>query len=91
MQNNQANKLVAEISLYPLAEKYIAPIKTFIDRLNRYPELEVDTSMTSTRVSGDYLPVMEILAKEMQRSHQEIGQAIFVCKFLNGDALGSGE
>ncbi|GAA0365733.1 hypothetical protein GCM10009092_32640 [Bowmanella denitrificans] len=83
-------KLVAEISLYPLADKYIAPIQTFIDRINQYPQLDVETSATSTRISGDYLPTMEILAKEMQRSHQEIGQAIFVCKFLNGDAMGSG-
>ncbi|WP_088332019.1 hypothetical protein [Lacimicrobium sp. SS2-24] len=91
MQNNGANKLVAEISLYPLMEKYIAPIQSFIDRLNTYPQLEVDTTMTSTRVSGEYLATMEILAKEMQRSHQQIGQAIFVCKFLNGDAMGSGK
>ncbi|MDF2180080.1 hypothetical protein P2G88_17635 [Aliiglaciecola sp. CAU 1673] len=83
-------KLVAEISLYPLADKYIAPIEDFIARLNQYPELEVETNATSTRVVGEYLPTMKLLAEEMQRSHQEIGQAIFVCKFLNGDAMGSG-
>lgn len=83
-------KLVAEISLYPLADKYIAPIEAFIERLNQYPELDVETSATSTRVIGEYLPTMALLAEEMQRSHQEIGQAVFVCKFLNGDAMGSG-
>jgi len=80
-------KLVAEISLYPLNLDYIPPIQAFIDRLNTYPQLEVNTSMTSTVVSGDYLPTMQILAEEMQRSHQRIGQAIFVCKFLNGDKM----
>ncbi|WP_438864843.1 hypothetical protein [Neptunicella sp.] len=84
-------KLIAEISLYPLNQKYIAPIQAFIDRLNSYPELSVDTGRTSTVVEGEYLPTMQILAEEMQRSHQEIGQAIFVCKFLNGDKVGSGE
>lgn len=80
-------KLLAEISLYPLNLDYIPPIQDFIDRLNTYPQLEVTTSMTNTIVSGDYLPTMQILAEEMQRSHQQIGQAIFVCKFLNGDKM----
>jgi uncharacterized protein YqgV (UPF0045/DUF77 family) len=82
-------KLVAEISLYPLNLDYIPPIQAFIDRLNTYSQLEVHTSMTNTIVSGDYLTTMQILAEEMQRSHQEIGQAIFVCKFLNGDKMSS--
>lgn len=80
-------KLLAEISLYPLNLDYIPPIQDFIDRLNTYPQLEVATSMTNTIVSGDYLPTMQILAEEMQRSHEQIGQAIFVCKFLNGDKM----
>lgn len=82
-------KLVAEISMYPLKEQYIEPIQTFIDRLNAYTGIKVATSATSTIVSGEYLPTMELLAKEMQRSHQEVGQAIFVCKFLNGDKMSS--
>lgn len=82
-------KLVAELSLYPLNQQYIPPIQDFIDRLNSYPQLSVSTSMTSTIVSGEYLPTMQILAEEMQRSHQQIGQAIFVCKFLNGDKMSS--
>ena len=30
---------------------------------------------------------MTILGKEMQRTHEEVGQAIFVAKFLNYDAM----
>ena len=82
-------KLVAEISLYPLNEQYIEPIQDFIDRLNTYAEISVITTATSTTVSGEYLPTMGLLAQEMQRSHQQIGQAIFVCKFLNGDKMSS--
>lgn len=82
-------KLVAEISMYPLTEQYIEPIQSFIDRLNSYSEISVVTTATSTRVSGEYLPTMALLAEEMQRSHAEIGQAIFVCKFLNGDNMAS--
>ncbi|MBC3765103.1 hypothetical protein [Neptunicella marina] len=84
-------KLIAEISLYPLNQQYITPIKRFIERLNQYPELTIDTGRTSTVVEGEYISTMRILAEEMQRSHQEIGQASFVCKFLNGDAIGSGK
>ncbi|MEP0176802.1 MAG: hypothetical protein ABJH28_20355 [Paraglaciecola sp.] len=80
-------KLVAELSMYPLNEQYIAPIQEFIDRLNSYEDLKVSTSATSTIVSGEYLPTMQLLAEEMQRSHKEVGQAIFVCKFLNGDKM----
>lgn len=80
-------KLVAEISMYPLKEQYIEPIQEFIDRLNTYASIKVVTTATSTTVSGEYLPTMLLLAEEMQRSHEKVGQAIFVCKFLNGDKM----
>ena len=82
-------KVVTEISLYPLKEQYIEPIQSFINRLNSYSELNVSSSATSTIVVGDYLPTMQILAEEMLRVHQEIGQAVFVCKYLNGDKMTS--
>lgn len=80
-------QLVCEISLYPLREDYIPAIQDFIDRLNQYPQLLVVTNATSTQVAGDYSDVMSVLGKEMQRTHEEVGQAIFVCKFLNGDKM----
>ena len=80
-------QIVAEISMYPLKEQYIQPIQAFIDRLNTYEDIKVITTATSTTVSGEYLPTMLLLAEEMQRSHQKVGQAIFVCKFLNGDKM----
>ena len=81
-------KLVVEISLYPLMEDYIAPIQDFIDRLNQYSNIKVSTGPTSTLVSGEYLRVVDIVGKEMQFTHEQVGQAIFVCKFLNGDKMG---
>jgi uncharacterized protein YqgV (UPF0045/DUF77 family) len=80
-------KIVAEISMYPLKKQYIPPIQEFINRLNTYKDIKVITTATSTTVSGDYLPTMQLLAVEMQRSHEKVGQAIFVCKFLNGDKM----
>lgn len=76
-------KLAVEISLYPLNESYINYIKDFIDRLNLDKQLFVLTSHTSTLVSGDYDYVMNVIGKEMRKSFEQVGQAIFVCKFLN--------
>jgi uncharacterized protein YqgV (UPF0045/DUF77 family) len=80
-------QVMVELSLYPLVNEYIPPIQTFIDRLNAYDELSVSTSSTSTQVTGEYADVMSLLGVEMQRTHEEVGQAIFVAKFLNFDAM----
>ncbi|MEG3768375.1 hypothetical protein [Alteromonas sp. 14N.309.X.WAT.G.H12] len=80
-------QVMVELSLYPLVNAYIPPIAQFIERLNSYPALSVTTCSTSTQVTGDYGEVMTILGKEMQRTHEEVGQAIFVAKFLNFDAM----
>jgi len=82
-------QVMVELSLYPLVADYIAPIQQFIDRLNTYSNITVLTTSTSTQVSGDYSDVMAVLGKEMQRTHEEVGQAIFVAKFLNFDAMQS--
>ncbi|AIF98217.1 hypothetical protein [Alteromonas australica] len=80
-------QVMVELSLYPLVNEYIPPIQAFIDRLNAYTELSVTTCSTSTQVTGEYNDVLPILGKEMQRTHEEVGQAIFVAKFLNFDAM----
>lgn len=80
-------QVMVEISLYPLADSYIEPIKAFIDRINEYDELQVQTNRTSTQISGDYEQVMSILGREMKTTHEQVGQAIFVAKFLNFDAM----
>lgn len=80
-------QVMVELSLYPLADAYIQPIKSFIERLNSYDGISVTTCSTSTQVSGDYQAVMGILGSEMQRTHEEVGQAVFVAKFLNFDAM----
>ena len=80
-------QVMVELSLYPLVNEYIPPIQAFIDRLNSYTELTVTTCSTSTQVTGEYSDVLPILGKEMQRTHEEVGQAIFVAKFLNFDSM----
>ncbi len=77
--------LSVEISNYPLAEEYIPPIKDFIDRLNRHPDLTVLTNTMSTQIFGEYDILMPILTAEMRTSFQRYGKLIFVCKFINAD------
>jgi uncharacterized protein YqgV (UPF0045/DUF77 family) len=73
-----------EISLYPLNSDFIPPIKSFIDRLNTYPELNVVTNSMSTQVSGEHRRVFEILAKETEATFGEAGRKVFVMKVLGG-------
>ena len=82
-------QVMVELSLYPLVNDYVGPIKAFIERLNSYSNLTVITCSTSTQVRGDYTEVMQVLGAEMQRTHEEVGQAVFVAKFLNFDAMSS--
>ena len=82
-------QVMVELSMYPLVNDYIGPIKAFIERLNSYSNLTVITCSTSTQVHGDYTEVMQVLGAEMQRTHEEVGQAVFVAKFLNFDVMSS--
>ncbi len=84
-------QLLVEISMYPLQGDYIPPIKGFIERLNTDERFEVATTPTSTRVSGEHFALMGFLSEEMHIAYEQVGQAIFVCKFLNADAMQSGE
>lgn len=77
-----------EISLYPLDADYIPPIKDFIERLNRYPELQVTTNAMSTQVWGEHARLFEILARETEASFGEQGRKVFVMKVLGGTASG---
>ena len=73
-----------EISLYPLDADYIPPIKDFIERLNRYPDLKVLTNAMSTQVSGEHARLFEVLGKETARTFGEAGRRVFVMKVLGG-------
>ncbi|MEM7707946.1 MAG: hypothetical protein AAF358_20515 [Pseudomonadota bacterium] len=81
------SQVSVEISLYPLTEQFVTPIADFIDRLNQYPELTVQTNCMSTQVFGPYGRTLEILAAEMQKTHADVPKASFVMKVLNGNLL----
>ena len=71
-----------EISLYPLRNDYIPPIKGFIERLNADGRFRVITNDMSTQVFGRYEEVMEALTRELRPTFEKDGKAIFVMKVL---------
>ncbi|QYJ99275.1 hypothetical protein K0J45_08780 [Shewanella alkalitolerans] len=78
-------KLTAEISMYPLKDNYIDPIKWFIGRVDTYPNIERRTNAMATQVCGEYGEVMQMLATEMEAAHEKWGKAVFVVKFIGGE------
>jgi uncharacterized protein YqgV (UPF0045/DUF77 family) len=75
-----------EISLYPLHQQYIGPIKDFIERINAEGDLRIITNSMSTQIFGDFDKVMPRLVREVRTSlaNQERNQdkAVFVLKIL---------
>jgi uncharacterized protein YqgV (UPF0045/DUF77 family) len=70
-----------ELSLYPLADEYIPPIKSFIERL-RGSGLRVETNSLSTQVFGAYEEVFAVLTREMRTTFGQLDKAVFVMKVV---------
>jgi uncharacterized protein YqgV (UPF0045/DUF77 family) len=71
-----------EISLYPLQEDYIPPIRGFIERLTAAGRFRVVTNDMSTQVFGRYEEVMEALTRELRPTFERDRKSIFVMKVL---------
>jgi uncharacterized protein YqgV (UPF0045/DUF77 family) len=76
-------QVAVDISLYPLDEKFIPPIKDVIERLKQHDGIEIETNRMSTQVRGDYDAVMPVLSKEIRTTFENIPHAIFAIKILN--------
>jgi uncharacterized protein YqgV (UPF0045/DUF77 family) len=74
-------RITVEISLYPLAEDYIPPIRDFIARIKSYKDLEISTNATSTHVVGEHSHVFDVLSKETAVTF-ESGRNVFVMKVV---------
>jgi len=77
-------RIAVEISFYPLDADYVPPIKDFIERLNRHPQLHVLTNAMSTQVAGEHGPVFAALESETRKTFEAGGRAVFVMKVLGG-------
>ena len=76
-------QVAVDISLYPLDENFIPPIKDVIQRLNSHDSVEVVTNPMSTQLRGDYDDVMHALHKEILTTFENLPKAVFAIKILN--------
>ena len=72
-----------EISLYPLHQDYENRVLNFLEKINKYNNLVIETNGMSTQIFGDYHLIMEMLTKEMQ-DVLESQYAMFVFKIGKG-------
>ena len=86
-------RVAVDISLYPLDQDFLTPIRDVIERLNAYTALEVITNPMSTQIRGEYDEVMAALSQEIRVSFEQAPKAVFVIKILNnplGKQTGNG-
>ena len=76
-------RVAVDISLYPLADDFIPPIKDVIERLNANSSVEVVTHSMSTQIRGDYDVVMAALNQEIKKTFDQCPKAVFAIKILN--------
>ncbi len=76
--------VAVEVSLYPLADDFIPPIRDFIARLDARPGITVATNSMSTQLSGEIDAVFAALRAEIGRSFESDRRAVFVMKVLGG-------
>ncbi len=76
-------RISIDISLYPLNEDYIAPIKGFIAAVNAKDGLEVTTNKMSTQIRGESDIIFDLLKSEVPKVFEE-NRAAFVIKAIKG-------
>lgn len=76
-------QVAVDISLYPLDENFIPPIKDIIDRLGQHEGIEVDRNRMSTQIRGDFDTIMLVLTNEIRTTFNDVPKAVFAIKILN--------
>lgn len=76
-------QVAVDISLYPLDENFVPPIKNAIERLSAHDGVEVERNRMSTQLRGDYDVVMPALSAEIRRTFEDVPKAVFAIKILN--------
>jgi uncharacterized protein YqgV (UPF0045/DUF77 family) len=76
-------RISIDISLYPLNEDYIKPIKSFINVVNSTDGLEVETNKMSTQIRGESDIIFDLLKNEIPNVFEE-NRAAFILKIIKG-------
>ena len=77
-------KISVEISYYPLNDKYIQPIKRFIEKFKNDPNIVIKPNTMSTQIFGEYDDVMDKLKTELKEAFT-LPHSVFVLKIINAD------
>jgi len=81
-------KVAVDISLYPLNEDFIPPIKDVIARLKAHADIDVVTNPMSTQLRGEYDDVMAVLQSELKTTFENVPKAVFAIRILNNPIAG---
>jgi uncharacterized protein YqgV (UPF0045/DUF77 family) len=73
-----------EISMYPLHQDYEQRVLAFLEKINNYPNILVETNGVSTQLFGNYEDLMQMLTVEM-KDVLESQHAMFVMKIGKGE------
>ena len=76
-------KVAIDISLYPLDENFIPPIKNVIERLGQHAGIEIEYNRMSTQIRGEFDVVMPALTEEIRTTFVDVPKAVFAIKILN--------
>ncbi|MGB5345849.1 MAG: YkoF family thiamine/hydroxymethylpyrimidine-binding protein [Woeseia sp.] len=76
-------RIAVDISLYPLDQNFIPPIKDVIARLGTHAGIELVTNPMSTQLRGEFDVVMPALQQEIRKSFETLPKAVFAIKILN--------
>ena len=78
-------RITAEISLYPMQERFVPRIMTFIHAIRNARGLDVSVNQMSTQISGELADVTRALHQALELSFSAGGSQVLVAKFLNAD------
>lgn len=78
--------MLAEITLYPLKDHFLAPVDDFLAFLNAQDAVQVKTNRMSTQLYGEHHAVMNLLQDAIEANHAKHGSGAYVLKLLPGAA-----
>ena len=78
-------RITADMSMYPLADKYKPAVISFIKELHEVEGLEVVTNQLSTQIRGEFDIVTGAINRCLKKSIVEQGKLVLVVKYLSAD------
>lgn len=78
-------RITAEISLYPLHDKHIPAVQSFVRAIREVPGLDLTVNQMSTQLTGELRDVSRAIEKALEHSFHAGRPQVLVAKYLNAD------